>query len=92
MAIEVETKDCTAVSDAELAEMADLCAESPNAFEVGLLSKQCEEWVLVTVASEGGKIRGFSFCTGPCNERAIASRTWRPDLADSSAGGRSAPR
>lgn len=63
MAIEVETKDCTAVSDAELAEMADLCAESPNAFEVGLLSKQCEEWVLVTVASESGKIRGFSFCT-----------------------------
>lgn len=63
MAIEVETKDCTAVSDAELAEMADLCAESSNAFEVGLLSKQCEEWVLVTVASEGGKIRGFSFCT-----------------------------
>lgn len=63
MAIEVETKDCTAVSDAELAEMADLCAESPNAFEVGLLSKQCEEWVLVTVASEGGKIRGYSFCT-----------------------------
>jgi hypothetical protein len=63
MAIEVETKDCTAVSDAELAEMADLCAESPNAFEIGLLSKQCEEWVLVTVASEGGKIRGFSFCT-----------------------------
>jgi hypothetical protein len=63
MAIEVETKDCTAISDAELAEMADLCAESPNAFEVGLLSKQCEEWVLVTVASESGKIRGFSFCT-----------------------------
>ncbi len=63
MAIEVETKDCTAVSDAELAEMADLCAASPNAFEVGLLSKQCEKWVLVTVASEGGKIRGFSYCT-----------------------------
>lgn len=63
MAIEVETKDCTALSDAELAEMADLCAESPNAFEVGLLSKQCETWVLVTVASEAGKIRGFSYCT-----------------------------
>lgn len=63
MAIEVETKDCTAVSDAEMAEMADLCAESTNAFEVGMLSKQCEAWVLVTVASEGGKIRGFSFCT-----------------------------
>lgn len=63
MAIEVETKDCTAISDAELTEMADLCAGSPNAFEVGLLSKQCEKWVLVTVANEGGKIRGFSYCT-----------------------------
>ena len=63
MAIEVETKDCTALSDAELAEMADLCADSPNAFEVGLLSKQAEAWVLCTVASESGKVRGFSFCT-----------------------------
>ena len=63
MAIEVETKDCTALSDAELTEMADLSAESPNAFEVGMLSKQAEAWVLCTVASEGGKVRGFSFCT-----------------------------
>ena len=63
MAIEVDTKDCTALSDAELAEMADLCADSSNAFEVGMLSKQAEAWVLCTVASEGGKIRGFSFCT-----------------------------
>ena len=63
MSIEVETKDCTAVSDAELAEMADLCAASRNAFEVGLLSKQCEKWVLLTIASESGKIRGFSYCT-----------------------------
>jgi len=63
MAIEVDTKDCTALSDAELAEMADLCADSPNAFEVGMLSKQAEAWVLCTVASEGGKVRGFSFCT-----------------------------
>ena len=63
MAIEVETKDCTALSDGDLAEMADLCIDSPNSFEVGLLSKQAEEWVLVTVASENGKIRGFSFCT-----------------------------
>ena len=63
MAFEVETKDCTSLSDGDLAEMADLCAESPNAFEVGLLSKQIEEWVLVTVASENGKTRGFSYCT-----------------------------
>ena len=30
MAIEVETKDCTALGDAELAEMADLCADGPS--------------------------------------------------------------
>ena len=35
MAIEVETKDCTQLGDAELAEMADLCADAPSRFEVG---------------------------------------------------------
>lgn len=63
MAIEVETKDCTALSDAELAEMADLCASGPRAYEAGLLSKQVEEWVLITLARENGRIKGFSFCT-----------------------------
>jgi hypothetical protein len=63
MAIDVSTKDCTALSDAELAEMADICAEGPSRFEAGLLSKQCENWVLVTLAREGRNLRGFSFCT-----------------------------
>src|SRR4051794_34243604 len=63
MAIEVTTKDCTQLSDAELAEMADICAEGPSAFEAGLLSKQAEAWVLVTMAREGRGLRGFSFCT-----------------------------
>ena len=63
MAIEVETKDCTALSDAELAEMADLCADGPAGFEFGLLSKQAEAWVLITQARESGKLKGFSFCT-----------------------------
>jgi hypothetical protein len=63
MAIEVETKDCTALSDAELAEMADLCADGPHRFETGLLSKQIEAWVLVTVARDSDKLKGFSFCT-----------------------------
>jgi hypothetical protein len=63
MAIEVSTKDCTALSDSELAEMADLCAEGPSRFEVGLLSKQTESWVLVSLAREGNNLRGFSFCT-----------------------------
>ena len=63
MAIEVETKDCTQLSDAELAEMADICAEGPSRFEAGLLSKQAELWVLVTLARDGGKLKGFSFST-----------------------------
>jgi len=63
MAIIVETKDCTQLGDAELAEMADLSAEGPARFEVGVLSKQAEAWVLVSLAREGNKLRGFSFCT-----------------------------
>ncbi len=63
MAIDIETKDCTQLSDAELAEMADLCAEGPSHFEVGFLSKQVELWVLITQAREGDKLKGFSFCT-----------------------------
>lgn len=63
MAIDVETKDCTALSDAELAEMADLCADGPSRYESGLLSKMAEAWVLITQAREAGKLRGFSFST-----------------------------
>jgi hypothetical protein len=63
MAIEVDTKDCTALSDAELTELADMCADGPAKFEAGLLSKQAEAWVLVTMAREGKNLRGFSFCT-----------------------------
>ena len=63
MAIDVETKDCTALGDAELAEMADLCADGPSRFEVGLLSKAAESWVLVTLARDGEKLKGFSFST-----------------------------
>jgi hypothetical protein len=63
MAIVVSTKDCTALDDAELAEMADLCAEREPRFDIGFCSKQREEWVLVTHAREGSKLRGYSFCT-----------------------------
>ncbi len=62
--IDVTTKDCTALSDAELAEMADLCTDGDSGYEVGFLSKQREEWVLVTHAREGdGALRGFAFST-----------------------------
>ena len=63
MAIEVDTKDCTALSDAELSDMADISADGPAGFDIGLLSKQREEWVLITQAREAGKLVGFSFCT-----------------------------
>src|SRR5438105_6667791 len=63
MAIDVDTKDCTALSDAELGEMADICADGPAGYDVGLLSKQREEWVLITQVRDGGKLLGFSFCT-----------------------------
>jgi len=61
--IDVETKDCTSLGDSEVVELADLCAENGNGYEVGFLSKQREEWVLVTQAREGQKLRGFAFST-----------------------------
>jgi len=59
----VTTKDTTALSDAELAEMADLCVDREPNFDIGFLSKQREDWVLVTQVREGNKLRGYSFCT-----------------------------
>ena len=63
MSIAVDTKDCTALSDTEVVEMADLCAEGPFGHEVGRLSKQAEAWVLVTQAREDERLKGFAFCT-----------------------------
>ncbi len=63
MPFEVGTKDCTSLSDGELAEMADLTVDREPRFDIGFLSKQCEEWVLITQVREGPKLRGYSFCT-----------------------------
>jgi hypothetical protein len=63
MSFDVGTKDCTALSDAELAEMADLCVDREPGFDIGFLSKQCEDWVLVTLTREGAKLRGYAFAT-----------------------------
>ncbi len=60
---EVVTKDCTALTDSELAEMADLSNGSRAGFGIGFLSKQREEWVLVTHAREEGKLRGYAMST-----------------------------
>src|ERR1700722_13590528 len=61
--IEVATKDCTALTDGELAEMADLSAGARANWEVGFLSKQQEDWVLVTHAREEGRLRGYALST-----------------------------
>jgi len=63
MGIEVETKDCTALSDGELSEMADISVGGPAGYDIGLLSKSREEWVLITQARDNGKLLGFGFCT-----------------------------
>jgi hypothetical protein len=63
MAIEVETKDTTALSDSEIEELADMCVGQSLPFEMGALSKQTEAWVLVTTARMGAKLKGFAFCT-----------------------------
>ncbi|MDP9402146.1 MAG: hypothetical protein M3P85_02175 [Actinomycetota bacterium] len=63
MAIQVETKDCTSLSDAEMGEMGDICAEGAARYDVGLLSKQRDEWVLISQARDNARLCGFSFCT-----------------------------
>ena len=67
MAIDVETKDCTALTDAELSDMADISAAGAAggtvAADVGVLSKARDEWVLVTQAYEDDRLSGFAFCT-----------------------------
>ncbi len=63
MAFEVETKDCSALSDSEIAEMADICECTDAGIDLGFLSKEREEWVLVTQVRERGKLQAFSFST-----------------------------
>src|SRR5262245_41641785 len=59
MAIQVETKDSTALTDADLDEMASM----GGAFGIGDLSKAKEDWVLATRARIDGKLHGFAFST-----------------------------
>src|SRR5579862_5583497 len=63
MTFAVETKDCTDLADAELADMADIVTDGSAGFDIGLVSKQAEEWVLITQVRDAGKLLGFAFCT-----------------------------
>lgn len=59
MPIQVETRDCAALTDADLDDMASM----GGAFDIGVLSKAKEDWVLCTTARVDGKLHGFSFST-----------------------------
>ncbi len=49
------------MSDAEFAEMAELACN--DEFEAGLLSKQADDWVLISQARRNGALQGFIFST-----------------------------
>ncbi len=49
------------MSDAEFAEMAELACN--DEFEAGLLSKQADDWVLISQARRSGVLQGFIFST-----------------------------
>lgn len=57
--MEVETRDCAALSEAELEEMATM----GGSFDLARLTAAKEEWVLCTTATESGKLHGFTFST-----------------------------
>lgn len=59
MPIQVETRDAAALNDADLDEMASM----GGAFDIGVLSKAKEDWVLSTAARIDGKLHGFAFVT-----------------------------
>ncbi len=59
MPIQVITRDAAALNDADLDEMASM----GGAFDIGILSKAKEDWVLSTAARVEGKLHGFAFAT-----------------------------
>jgi hypothetical protein len=59
MAVQVQTNDSAALTDADLDELASM----GGAFGIGELSKAKEDWVLITEARIDGKLHGFTFST-----------------------------
>jgi hypothetical protein len=59
MALQVVTNDASALTDADLDELTTI----DGAFDIGVLSKAKEEWVLVTTARIDDKLHGFGFST-----------------------------
>lgn len=59
MSVEVETIDCSALTEAQLEDMTAM----GGAFDMERLLKAKEDWVLCTIARENDKVQGFTFST-----------------------------
>ncbi len=57
--MKVDTRDCSALTDADLDELASL----GGAFDIGVLSKAKDDWVLCTAARADGKLQGIMLST-----------------------------
>ena len=64
MAIDVETKDCSAVTEQELEEMTLVGGdEGAIVHTVEALAEELSKWVLVTLVRDGTRLHAFSTCT-----------------------------
>ncbi|MCP4957657.1 MAG: hypothetical protein GY925_00145 [Actinomycetia bacterium] len=63
MAIEVDTKDCTALDEDELVDIADLVAEAAAPHDAEWADIERARWVLISQAREGGRLNGISMFT-----------------------------
>jgi hypothetical protein len=59
MSVEVETRDASSLTEAQLEDLAAM----GGAFNLGQITKAKEDWVLFTVALLEGKVHGFTFST-----------------------------
>ena len=57
MPIQVDTRDCAALTDTDLDEMASM----GGSFDIGVLSKAKEDWVLCTTARSEGRLDAFMY-------------------------------
>ncbi len=87
MGFEVGTRDCSILSDSEFEAMAELVGGRAGLFDIGFLSKQRDEWVLVCTVKEGSKLRAYSFFT---LERIGGTPAVLIGVADSDGTGKSA--
>ncbi len=64
MAIEVETKDCNAVTDDEIEEMMLVAGEEGALlYSVDAMREELAKWVLLTTVRDGARLHAFASCT-----------------------------